>query len=73
MNVKKIVAEWLAESGYDGLVEMDGECACSVDDLMPCSEPGVWCEAGHVMKCDCGEGCDYHIVPGKRPTGAEEA
>jgi len=68
MKVKEIVRQFLVREGYDGLVNEDAECACGPEDLMPCCEPGMWCEAGHEVRCDCGEGHDFHIVPGRRPT-----
>ena len=66
-----MVREYLEKNGYDGLVEYDGECGCSLDDLMPCGhESAIDCEAGHKIDCPdtCGEGCDFHIVSGKRQT-----
>ena len=43
MNVKEIVVKYLKENGYEGLFE-PGECACLVDDLMPC-------EASSLLYC----------------------
>lgn len=55
----KIVDEWLRANGYDGLYN-EGECACSVGDLMPCGEPSEFCTAGYNQPCTCGEH-DWHI------------
>lgn len=70
MNTKEIVVAHLKANGLDGLVAECRECACLVDDLMPCDDPGQGCEAGHkVDGCsdDCGQGCDWHIVTGPMP------
>lgn len=67
-ELDELVAAGLVRAGYDGLVNDD--CACIVDNLMPCGEPGTSCLAGHkVDGCSdtCGEGCDWHIVAGRRP------
>lgn len=59
MNVRSITAEWLKINGFDGLYA-DGDCACSIDDLMPCDECSINCAPGYKTPCDCGEH-DYHI------------
>lgn len=59
MNVTKIVRQYLFSHGYDGLYSQI-ECACTLDDLMPCGECRWDCEAGYISDCDCGEH-DFHI------------
>ncbi len=63
-----MVQEYLKKNGYDGLCEPNLECACKLDDLMPCSRyMAMECVAGHEVKgCNdgCVLGCDFHIVPG---------
>lgn len=59
-TVLKIVREYLAEHGYDGLY-CGGECACLVGDLEPCSKIGADCTAGYRVRCDCGDH-DWHVV-----------
>ena len=51
MNLKEIAIEQLRVLGYDGLVD-PGVCSCCLDDLMPCDEPGIDCEAGYKVACD---------------------
>ena len=68
MNVKAITREWLEANGYGGLT--NDNCGCIVGDLMPCNSECVeYCEAGYkVDGCseECGEGCKWHIVSGKK-------
>lgn len=69
LTVLDMVAAALRAGGYDGLT--DGDCACEIDDLMPCSTEVCGCEGGHKIPCDpddCdadGE-CDWHIMAGPR-------
>ena len=67
MNVIEIVKEHLEKNGYDGLVEVDGECGCKKDDLSPgghgCLQTD--CEPGYVTPCNCSEGHDFHVVRDK--------
>ncbi len=48
MNVEDIVKAWLKENGYDGLVNLHGECGCDIDDLNPCCELCHECEAAYL-------------------------
>ena len=60
MNVKEIVAEYLAANGYGGL-HGECDCGCFLDDLMPCGEGCDTCEAAYAVPahCDtCEAGCD---------------
>ena len=66
MTVKEIVKKYLIEHGYDGLYS-SGECACKLDDFMPCGCEGIeLCEAGYLQEPDSElkkEGWDYYIGP----------
>jgi hypothetical protein len=46
MTVRELVADWLKTHGYDGLWDEANECACLLDDLMPCDSVGA-CQAGY--------------------------
>jgi hypothetical protein len=35
-NVREFLAKKLKEEGFDGLVNPDVECGCSIDDIAPC-------------------------------------
>lgn len=71
MNVQNIVFDWLASRGYDGLFNADIQCACRLEDLMPCDEPGIDCTAGYLVPCPgtasevCDGDCEFHIVAEK--------
>ena len=68
MNLHEIVADWLREHGYDGLVRIDYECGCGLDDLMPCSQPSEHCEAAYRRECvDCPDDTDCELQDGYRP------
>lgn len=48
--MEDIVADWLRSHGYDGLLYDLGEgeqCGCTLDDLFPCEDVGVDCEAAY--------------------------
>jgi len=68
-HLADIVIEWLQTNGYDGLYNGDIECACLIDDIMPCDGPGVWCSPG-VKKPPSefwkGEGADWMACPKER-------
>ena len=61
MTVKEIIIKHLEDNGYDGLVSSGCECACKLDDLNPCDESMIDCEAGYLTKCNCDMDCDFHI------------
>ena len=68
-----MVGDWLRKHGHDGLCDEDRACGCALDNLMPCGEPGIHCEAGRRIPCNgrCDSGhCDFHVVPspGNRTT-----
>lgn len=46
MKVIEIVREHLRAGGFDGLVQVDAECGCELDDLQPCGECFASCEPG---------------------------
>lgn len=60
LTVKGIVAGFLKDSVFDGLWCPDADCACALDDLMPCDSFVIGCCPGYKQKCDCGEH-DWHI------------
>jgi hypothetical protein len=63
VTVNEIIMQYLKSNGYDGLFSEDN-CACSLEDLIPCcnSDWVLSCQAGYKHPCpsDCGEH-DYHI------------
>lgn len=62
-----MIKEWLIKHSYDGLFNPDFDCACKLDDLMPCLEPNIHsCCAGYIDKCNCGDRCEeFRTVPSK--------
>lgn len=47
MDVKSIVAKYLNDNGYDGLVVADNGCGCQLSDLAPCDEFSMDCQAAY--------------------------
>jgi len=68
IDVRRIVIDYLVENNYDGLY-YPNECACLLGDLVPCESDFSECKPGYKTKCDCPEGCDFHISK-SRPTPA---
>ena len=64
----EIVEEYLRSNSYDGLFK-PGECACSVDKLMPCGQPYDNCEAGYKS---AAENSDYDFMIGPLPDAESE-
>lgn len=64
MNLHEIVKTWLKEHGYDGLYN-EWECGCSIDDFMPCGEPGEHCMPGYEKLTPSGDS-DFIICPEKQ-------
>ena len=56
-----IVKSYLKQNGFDGLYS-PAECACELDDLMPCDEPRPNCKPGYKVACRCGEECEWDIA-----------
>ena len=61
-TVEDILIAYAKEHGYDGLVDVFGDCGCEIDNLAPCISEGILtCRFGYKVPCTCGEGCDFHI------------
>ncbi len=55
IEVREIIADWLKTHGYDGLY-IPGECACEIDQLVPCDDACMSCLAGKWKSCtECNE------------------
>lgn len=68
MDVRKIVAKYLEENGFDGLYNLDVECSCLLSELMVCI--GICecitpdCKPGYRVPCTNDKcQCEGHIVP----------
>lgn len=70
INIRSIVEQSLDERGYDGLG--CEACSCELDDLMPCDEPGMDCEAGYKGPDPEGE-CDFVIYMTQEGADAAKA
>ena len=46
-NVHDLVRRYLEGSGFDGLFNEAGQCACDTEDLAPCGEMSGDCELGY--------------------------
>ena len=69
-DVIDIVRKHLEKLGAAGLVEEDGDCGCTLDDLMACGDGFSSCTAAKKVECLCDENCDFHLAPfdWKEPT-----
>jgi hypothetical protein len=58
-EVLDIVALWLKENGFDGLMSYVCGCGCLKDDIVPCGEIESGCRAGYKAECtsECSGGC----------------
>jgi hypothetical protein len=71
MTVKDIVRLYLASFGFDGLYH-EGDCACLIDDLVPCDNDCSGCKPGYKVPCKGGDDCpldgdcDWHIAGEKK-------
>jgi hypothetical protein len=54
--LREMVLEYLKGHNYDGLYNDD--CACLVEDLMPCNEPCLDCKPGVKVEGSCDEDCE---------------
>ena len=61
-TVIEMLEAQLKAQDYDGLFNVDGDCACAIGCLNSCDEPMASCEAGYRVECpkDCGEH-EFHI------------
>ena len=71
MNVRDIVRNWLERNGFDGLLNRELECGCSLSDLEPCDGIEMDCEPGYKSTDPIGE-VDFIISPDNPPPGGEK-
>jgi len=71
MELIDIVKDWLEDNGFNGLFHDSGECACKIDDLMPCGGPCLECEAGYVVSATDDEGEEGFRVSRNKPETTE--
>lgn len=74
MTAREIVEKWLKENKCDGLWNPDDDCACKLDDLMPCFEPWDSCKPGYLREPtpeEAEEGFTFFIGPEKEGGGCE--
>jgi len=55
MTVSEIIEKYLKENGYDGLYNLNGECGCEIDDLIPCMDYCGDCKPGYKISDPSGE------------------
>ncbi len=59
-SVQEILAVWLKDNAYDGLVSDGSECGCEISNLIPCDAPCERCCPGYKGPDPDGE-CDFLI------------
>jgi hypothetical protein len=63
MNCKKIIEDFLKQQGYEGLVNLNCECGCGIDDLMPCGSDNVDIEECETARKFIDENNEEKYVP----------
>lgn len=58
-KVIEIVKAHLVANGFDGLVQVDAECGCLCDDLVPCCGDFSSCEPAYRGADENGEPGDW--------------
>ena len=58
-DVKDIIKNHLIENGYDGLVNLEGECGCTLDDYHACGEYMFECKPAYKWENACKD-CEHH-------------
>jgi hypothetical protein len=64
-SIKELLALTLRANGYSGLVNLNIECGCEIDDLCPCGELNPeHCFAGYKTMCTnlCTHDTQYGII-----------
>jgi len=64
LDIQTIIKDWLKDHGYDGLYNINGECGCGIDDLMPCMDYCGGCKPGYKIPDPSGE-YNFLIVENK--------
>jgi len=64
-TVIELVKKHMEDNGFEGLLQEDGECACKLDDLVPCDQNPMYCKFGYVTRDPSGE-FDF-LVTTKKP------
>ncbi|RLI68626.1 hypothetical protein DRO91_08760 [Candidatus Heimdallarchaeota archaeon] len=59
MNIKNMVTGFLSAKGYSGLYNLEMECGCAIEDLMPCESMSGDCKAGYKRFCKGCKDIDY--------------
>ena len=50
MILREVIFEKLKHNQYEGLVNLEINCGCTLDDFMTCEGPLDNCQAGYVKK-----------------------
>lgn len=55
MTCKEIITKYLKDNGFDGLVHLDTECGCTLDDMPICDGFGSDCEPAYKHEDENGD------------------
>lgn len=58
-DCKEIIKDYLIANGYDGLVCIEGECGCELDDFNACGEDLCGCQPSYVWRNACKDCTRY--------------
>lgn len=74
-GLQPMVLQVLETNGYDGLFnEAPGyDCACKLDDLMPCDAPQMECRPGYLQRLTPAQEAEYEfLIDATKPPTADE-
>jgi len=73
-GLQPLALQALERGGFDGLFNDDLDCACVLEDLMPCDSPCMECCPGYRQPLtdeDRADDCEFRLGAVRHPTPQE--